>query len=105
MIREEEALLILGKWHEENAPLHVVARFSDCTTRFDARILAFSARRISFDLSGEHDMCEVYIEDFSFDYSEPRDTESARVGNRIFWCGLKALRPTGECLMILEIAN
>jgi hypothetical protein len=105
VIREEQVLLILGKWHEESTPLHVVARFSECVASFDARIVNFSPRCVSFDLCGKYDMCEICIENCFFDYSKPRDLESSRVGNRIFSCGLKALRPTGECMMIMEIAS
>jgi hypothetical protein len=60
---------------------------------------------IPFDLSGEHDSCEIYIENSFFDYSAPRNMESARVASRIYWCGLKSLRPTGEWLIIVEIAT
>jgi len=109
MIKEQEALLILGKWRDEKTALHIVGRLSDCTLGFDATILGFSEKSIGFEMSGKFDLCELFISGFLFDYAEPRDMESATVstptyGARAYSSGLIARRHSGESLVIMEIA-
>jgi hypothetical protein len=105
MIREDEVLLMLDKWRSEGTPLHVVARFPDCTLGFDCRIVGFAATSIGFDFLGESGMCEIFISGFSFDYAEPRDLDSATVANRTYASGLMGLRRPVGSLAIMEIAK
>jgi hypothetical protein len=105
MIREDEVSLVLGKWQEEKTLLHVVARVLSGALAFDCRVIGFSTRSIGFDLLGEFDMCEIFITEFIFDYSEPRDVATSIAGTRQFKSGLIGHRGVNESLIIMEISG
>lgn len=102
MIRTEEAFLILGKWRDEQTSLHVIGFLSGARFGFDCRVMQFNSTGIIFDLSVETDVCEVFTSGFQFDYAEPKDIESAMVGERRYDSGLKCER-NAERLFIMEI--